>query len=185
MSIWPKVFLVHRYTRCTPKAINDDLIEIPSELIANNRNIELCIDTLTINNCSFMTTIDCTVRNWTVTTLMDTKYDTYMKHLRSLIFKYKQAGFIVTTIFADSEYSGLDGRLGPIKLNLCNAGDHVPEAERNDQTISERFWVAFHHLPFTAIPKVMTRCLAMYVAMMLNIFPAKGGFQATIVHTSS
>ena len=48
-------------TRKTPPTTNNDYIEIPSELVANNRNIELCIDTLIINNCSFLTTIDRTI----------------------------------------------------------------------------------------------------------------------------
>jgi hypothetical protein len=40
----------------------EDTVEIPEELIASNREIELCIDILYVNECGFMTTIDRTIR---------------------------------------------------------------------------------------------------------------------------
>ena len=62
-----------------------------------------------------------------------------------------------------------------IILNYTNAGDHVPEAERNNRTIKERFRTAFHRLPFKAMPRIMIRFLAMECTNKLNLFPVKGG----------
>jgi hypothetical protein len=42
--------------------VREDTVKIPEELIANNREIELCIDIMYVNECGFMTTIDQTIR---------------------------------------------------------------------------------------------------------------------------
>jgi hypothetical protein len=49
-------------TRRKSAQVREDTVEIPEELIANNREIELCIDIMYINECGFMTTINRTIR---------------------------------------------------------------------------------------------------------------------------
>jgi hypothetical protein len=49
-------------TRRKSTPVREDTIKIPEELIANNREIELCIDILYVNECGFMTSIDQTIR---------------------------------------------------------------------------------------------------------------------------
>jgi hypothetical protein len=49
-------------TRRKSTPVREDTVEIPEELIANNRKIELCIDIMYVNECGFMTTIDRTIR---------------------------------------------------------------------------------------------------------------------------
>jgi hypothetical protein len=48
-------------TRRKSTLVREDTVEIPEELIANNREIELCIDIMYVNECGFMTTIDRTI----------------------------------------------------------------------------------------------------------------------------
>ena len=62
-----------------------------------------------------------------------------------------------------------------INMNFTNAGDHVPEADRNNRTIEERIRVAYHHLPYKVLPRVMIRYLAMVSTDKLNYLPVKGG----------
>ena len=62
-----------------------------------------------------------------------------------------------------------------ITLNPTNADDHVPEIERNNRFLKERFRATFHSLPYKAIPVVMIRYLAILVARQANYFPAKYG----------
>jgi hypothetical protein len=62
-----------------------------------------------------------------------------------------------------------------IKMNYANPQEHVPEAERNNRVIKERFRAEFHPLPFTMIPQIMVKILAMECAKKLNFFPPKGG----------
>jgi hypothetical protein len=61
-----------------------------------------------------------------------------------------------------------------VDMNFTNAQDHVPEAERNNQTIKERIRSAYHRLPYKAIPRIMINYLAIIQANKLNLFPVKG-----------
>ena len=63
-------------------------------------------------------------------------------------------------------------------MNYTNAGDHVPEAERNNRVLQERVRTAYHRLPYKAIPRTMLKHLTMISAEQLNYFPAKGGISA-------
>ena len=62
-----------------------------------------------------------------------------------------------------------------ITINYTNTEDHVGEAERNKRFLNERFRTKFHYLLYQAIPKVMTKDLAIEVAKQANFFPVKGG----------
>jgi hypothetical protein len=47
-----------KLTRRKSTLVREDAIEIPEELISQNRKIDLCIDILYVNKCGFMTTIN-------------------------------------------------------------------------------------------------------------------------------
>jgi hypothetical protein len=55
-----------------------------------------------------------------------------------------------------------------VQMNYANPQEHVPEAERNNHVIKERFQSAFHQLPFKSIPKTMVKILTMECAKKLN-----------------
>jgi hypothetical protein len=48
-------------TRRKSTTVREDVIEIPEELILQNRKKDLCIDIMYVNKCGFMTTIDQTI----------------------------------------------------------------------------------------------------------------------------
>jgi hypothetical protein len=62
-----------------------------------------------------------------------------------------------------------------VEMNYATAGEHVPEAERNNRTIQEHIRATYHNLPYIMIPKSNLRYLAMISTEQLNYFPAKGG----------
>jgi hypothetical protein len=62
-----------------------------------------------------------------------------------------------------------------VKMNYANPQEHVPEAERNNRVIKERFCAAFHCLPLKMIPKIMVKFLTMESVKKQNFFPPKGG----------
>jgi hypothetical protein len=51
-----------KLTRQKPKPVRQDLIEIPKEIIGKHHNIELCMDTVYINECGMLTAIDQTIK---------------------------------------------------------------------------------------------------------------------------
>jgi hypothetical protein len=165
-------------TRSKPAPVVADYIEIPQALIDNHHNVTLCMDTIKINGLSFLTTISRHIMYRTVEWLESRTPKSYRSVLNNVFRIYNQAGFRITTIHCDNEYQPLMLTLQDdfgISMNYANPQEHVPEAERNNRVIKERFRSAFHRLPFTTMPKIMVKILAMECGKKLNFFPPKGG----------
>jgi hypothetical protein len=68
---------------------------------------------------------------------------------------YNSAGFYIKTIHCDGEFCAMmdivKDNLG-VCMDFTNALDHVPEAERNNRTIKEQVWAAYHRLHYKALP---------------------------------
>ena len=45
-------------TRRKPKPVRNNLIEIPQEIITKHHDINLCMDTMYVNECGILTAID-------------------------------------------------------------------------------------------------------------------------------
>jgi predicted RNA-binding protein len=98
----------------------------------------------------------------------------YYRALDQILRHYNGAGFVIRTLHCDGEFRGMMEQVEDnldVKMNFTNAQDHVPEAERNNQTIKERIRAAYHRLPYKAIPRIMINYLAMIQANQLNLSP--------------
>mgnify|MGYP002176679840 FL=1 len=165
-------------TRQKPKTVREDLIEIPKELISQHRNIELCMDTMYVNECGMLTAIDRTIKFRSLVPIETRQHEEYFRALDKILRHYNNAGFVIKVIHCDGEYRSMMDKVKDdlnVDMNFTNAQDHVPEAERNNRTIKERIRAAYHRLPYKAIPRIMIRYLAMNQANQLNLFPVKGG----------
>ena len=168
-------------TRTTPKPVRSDVIQIPKELVEKHHDIELCMDTMFINSEGMLTAIDRTIKFRSLVPINSKAHKNYYKALDVILRKYNSAGFVVKIIHCDGEYKAMMDQVKDdldIDMNYSNPQDHVPEAERNNRTIKERFRAATHRLPFKKIPKVMIRYLAMVETDHLNYFPVKGGISS-------
>ena len=165
-------------TRSKPKPVEADIIQIPKEILVKHREVELCIDTMFINECAMLTSIDRTVRFRALIPIENRDQDEYFRAIDVIFRKYNKAGFLIVRIQCDGEYKAMMSKVQDdldIVMNYTNASDHVPEAERNNRTIKERFRAEYHRLPYKAIPRIMIRTLAMECTRKLNLFPVKGG----------
>ena len=61
----------------------------------------------------------------------------------------------------------------PITINYTNPQEHVPQAERNNRYIKERFSAVYHRLPFDRLPREMVKYMGLKLARKLNMFLAK------------
>ena len=59
-------------------------------------------------------------------------------------------------------------------MNYASAGEHMPKAEQNNQTIKDQVCTTYHQLPYSCIPKVLIQHLVLRATRMLNLLPAKG-----------
>ena len=134
-------------TRRKPNPVRKDLIEIPKELILKHHNIELCMDTMYVNECGMLTAIDRTIKYRSLIPIQTRHHEEYYRALDTILRQYNSAGFVITEIHCDGDYRGMMEKvkddLGDVKMNFTNAQDHVPEAERNNRTIKERIRAAY------------------------------------------
>ena len=164
--------------RRKPKPVRKDLVEIPIEITEKHHDIELCMDTMFVNECGMLTAIDRSIRFRSVVPIDTKTQSDYYKALDVIFRQYNKGGFVIKTIYCDGEYRAMMSKVSDdldVVMNYTNASDHVPEAERNNRTIKERIRATFQRLPYKAIPRIMIRYLAMVSGMQLNFFPAKGG----------
>ena len=62
-----------------------------------------------------------------------------------------------------------------VDVNFANPGNHVPDIERGNRTLEERFRVQFYRLPFEALPRVMVRYLPLRITKNRSLFLKKEG----------
>ena len=165
-------------TRSKPNPVKSDLIEIPSELKIKHQDLTLCMDIMFVNGIPMLTSIDRSIRFRALIVLDDRSESAIYNGLYSIFRLYDNAGFRIKRIHCDQEFGTVMDKVSDnldIDVNLATAGEHVPEAERNNRTIQERIRATYHNLPYAMIPKIMLRYLALISTEQLNMFPAKGG----------
>jgi hypothetical protein len=134
-----------KWTRRKPKSVRADLIEIPKELIKKHHNIELCMDTMYVNEWGMLTAIDRTIKFRSLVPMNTRQHEEYYRALDQILWHYNQAGFVIKEIHCDGEFHSVMERVNDdldVNMNFTKAQDHVPEAERNNQTIKERIRAA-------------------------------------------
>jgi hypothetical protein len=94
-------------TRRKSTPVWEDTVEIPEELIANNRKIELCIDIMYVNECGFMTTIDRTIRFRSAIPIENCTHEEYYCVLDMVLRLYNSAGFHIKTIHCNGEFRAM------------------------------------------------------------------------------
>ena len=146
VSIVEKIFgpdmssLKGKSTRRKTKPVRKDNIEIPKELIMKHDDIELCMDTMYVNEW-MLTAIDRTIKYQSLVPIETRQHKEYFCALDEILQYYNNAGFVITEIHCEGEYCGMMNEVMDdldVKMNFMNAQDHVPEAERNNWMIKER-----------------------------------------------
>ena len=173
-----KSSLKGKSTRKKPTVVKHDLVEIPKEVRIKHKELDLCMDTMFVNECGMLTAIDKSIRFRSLVPIDSKEHEEYFRALDVILRHYNNAGFVIRQIDCDGEYRAMMDQVSDdldVKMNYTNAGDHVPEAERNNRTLKERIRATYHRLPYKAIPRLMIRYLAMVCTSQLNLFPAKGG----------
>jgi hypothetical protein len=131
-----------------------------------------------VNECGFMTTIDQTIRFRSGIPIENRTHEEYYRVLDMVLQLYNSAGFHIKTIHCNGEFRAMmdkEKSYTGVCMNFTNALDHVPEAERNNRTIKERVWAAYHRLLYKVLLRQLIRYFVQTQASQLNLFPAKGG----------
>ena len=62
-----------------------------------------------------------------------------------------------------------------LEFNFPAPDKHVPDIERENRTLQERFRAEYHRLPFKVLPKQMIRALISRCTKNRNLFVQEGG----------
>jgi hypothetical protein len=163
-------------TRRKPAPVVNDQIEIPSELIAAQREVTLCIDGMEVSGLVFSTTDSKNLYYRTAQLVPRKTPEAYQEALSSIFRIYKNAGFLITVIRSDNEFCPLIKHLSDVydvTMNFANPQEHVPEAERNNRVIKERIRATYHRLPYRRLPRTLVKILVLESAKKLNFLPAR------------
>jgi hypothetical protein len=147
--IGPEIERVKGTTRRTkPTPVICNYIEIPEELINNQKNVTLCIDTMYVNGIAFLTTVARNLQYRSAEPIIGKKgKEVYTRALKNKLTIYKKAGFMVTRFHADNEFKSLEHEFKDemeLRFNFTSA----KETERNNRIIKERVRAGFHRLPY-------------------------------------
>ena len=99
--------------------------------------------------------------------------------LKRILRYYNMADVRIKIIHADNEFRGVfENKVEEelkIKMNFANPNEHVPDIERANRLLEERFRVAYYRMPFKVIPAAMIQHLGLSVTDHITWFPAKKG----------
>ena len=79
-----------KLTRRKPKPVRKDLVEIPAEITEKHHNIELCMDTMFVNECGMLTVIDRSIQFRSVVPIDTKTQDDYYKALDVIFRQYNK-----------------------------------------------------------------------------------------------
>jgi hypothetical protein len=100
-------------TRCKPKPVRSDLIEIPKEIITKHHDIDLCMDAMDVIECGMLTAIDCTIKFRSLVPMNTKQHVEYYRALDQILRHYNRAGFVIRMIHCDGEFRGMmDEKVG-------------------------------------------------------------------------
>ena len=144
-----------------PSVINkNEIIELPPELNVRGRKVELAIDVVYINDQSFLHSVGRTINLQGLSHLGTRKkgqnYDKEMLFagLDKILRHYNKHDIFVSMIHADNKFHSLFNMLADdwdISFNYCLPGEHVPDIERLNRLLQERFRVKLYRLPYKVI----------------------------------
>ena len=167
--------------RKAPIRVKEDYVEIPPKLKVKHRNLVLCMDIMLVNGMPMLTSIYHSIHFLSLVPLINRMAPELYSCLNTIFHHYNDGGYSVKHIHCDQEFKPIMKEVEDtldVKMNYTITDEHVPKAERNNQTIAERIHAMYHNLPYKTMPKLMLHYLAIVCVHQLNLFPAKGGVLA-------
>ena len=114
----------------------------------------LACDIMYVNKIPFLISISRHIRFGTAQHIKNQQGMTIFNGIRAVHRIYLQHGFRIRNAFMDGQFEPLRGNLAElgILLNMASNNKHVPEIERQIQTVKERTRAIYCTLPFNKMP---------------------------------
>jgi hypothetical protein len=175
-------FLKGKATASPANAHLDDYepVALPSEILSLHPKVTLCCDMFYVLGLGFSLSTSRNIRFISCRLLANRTKSNIVDCLDADLELYRGRGFIPTEIQANSEYNCVRHSFKDVKVSICPADSHVPEAERSIRTIKETVRATIHGMPYKRLPRVMVRELVSFAARTYNMLPSGDGISTTL-----
>jgi hypothetical protein len=157
-----------------------EAVALPDEILSLHPKVTLCCDLFYILDLGFSLSTSRGIRYVSCRPIADRAKHNIVDCLDADLTVYRNRGFNPTEIQADNEYNCIRNSFKDVKVSICPADSHVPEAERAIRTMKETVRATIHGMPYNRLPRLMVRELVAFAARTYNMFPSLDGISATL-----
>ena len=126
--------------RRQPPRVTVDEVTLPPPIQQHYQDITLACDIMYVNKIPFLMSISRHIRFGTAQHIKNQQGMTIFNGIRAVHQIYLQRGFRIRNAFMDGQFEPLRGNLAElgILLNTASNDEHVPEIERQIQTVKKK-----------------------------------------------
>jgi Reverse transcriptase (RNA-dependent DNA polymerase) len=155
-------------------------ISLPPELLSLHPNVTLCFDIFYVLGLAFSLSTSRSLHYLSCHPITDRSKPSIRASISSDLSLYRTRGFLPTAIHADGEYNVFRNSFPPVRFSICSADDHVPEIERAIRTVKESIRSTIHGMPYSSLPRVLVKELALHAVRTINMLPHPDGVSTTL-----
>jgi Reverse transcriptase (RNA-dependent DNA polymerase)/Zinc knuckle len=169
-------------TRGQPNKVRPTMIDLPSDLVQQYKDVVLCADIMFVNRIPFLVTLSRKIRFGTAEMLGNRQAKTITEAMKNVHKIYSGRGLTINSVLMDGEFEVLRGDLSDlgITLNTTANNEHVGDIERYIRTVKERCRCVYNTVPFTQMPNRLVIEMVYHSIFWLNSFPHNNGVSKTL-----
>jgi hypothetical protein len=164
----------------------NDISDIPSNIIKEYSKVHLSIDVMHVNGIKFLISHSKHIGLLQTYCVRKNNREAILECILKMIQTYKSRGiFAVVTIEADGAFESIKHELQDepyqITLSTCDADRHVETVERQIRFLKERIRAVRLMMPYKRIPKRFTIEMVHKVTMLINSLPKSNGIHSVLL----
>jgi hypothetical protein len=163
----------------------DDILDVPSNIIKEYSNVHLSIDVMHVNGIKFLVSHSKHIGLLQTYCVRKNNWEAILECILKMIQTYKSRGiFTVVTIEADGAFESIKHELQDdpyrITLSMCDADRHVKTVKKQIRFFKERIQAVRMIMPYKKIPKRFTIGMVHKVTMLINSLPKQNGIHSVL-----
>jgi hypothetical protein len=163
----------------------DEITELPSNIVNEYANIHLSIDVMHVNGIKFLISYSKHIGLLQTYCVRKNNRTSMLECILKMIQTYKSRSvFTVATIEADGAFESIKHELQDepynVILSTCDADRHVETVERQIRFLKERIRAVRLMMPYKKLPKRFTIEMVHKITMLINSLPKQNGIHSVM-----
>jgi hypothetical protein len=163
----------------------DDISDIPDNIIKEYSKIHLSIDVMHVNGIKFLISYSKHIGLLQTYCVRKNNREAILGCIMKMMQTYKSRSvFTVVTIEADGAFESIKHELQDdpynVTLSTCDADRHVETVERQIRFLKERIRAVRMMMPYSKLPKRFTIEMVHKVTMLINSLPKQNGIHSIL-----